>query len=375
MSIRDLPPERLLQQALKLVERGRLDTARKLLRLAALKAPGDQTIQATLAQVEQAQAQAAQASQDDEQEVATLLAEAQAAVDAGELDAAARTLQMLLAARPDDKRIRDLYDQVRDRREGKARRDVGLDFATREKLKQHVEARDWDAGEALLRERLKTHRDSASVHQQLAMLLLYGADNARGALPHAREAAQLGPDRLDAQIVLHQALRFTGQATAAAEARAVAERLAAADDVNLAAHKIELRTPYEGEARATDGPAARAPRSGAPPWKLAVAAVAMLAFVGVAGGMWWSLQPVAIDVTPYQLALPVSAASQMPKATEVKLQLDDAAWRALDRDAQKAALKSLRVVASQQGYDAVFLEGTPGVYLGSALPDLVWVAD
>jgi predicted Zn-dependent protease len=375
MSIRDLPPERLLQQALKLVERGRLDTAQKLLRLATLKAPGDQTIQATLAQVEQAQAQAADDSRADAQDVAAMLSEAQAAVDAGELDAAARTLQMLLAARPDDKRIRALYDEVRDRRAGKARRDVGIDFTTREKLKEHIDERDWEAGETLLRERLKTHRDSASLHQQLAMLLLYGADNARGALPHAREAAQLGPDQLDPHILLHQALRFTGQAAAASDAREVAERLAAAADVNLAAHKIELRTPFEGEARSTDGPGAPAPRSGAPPWKLAAAAVAMLALVAVVGGMWWSLQPVAIDVTPYQLALPVTAASQMPKPTEVKLQLDDATWKGLDRDAQQAALRSLQVVASQQGYDAVFLEGTSGAYLGSALPDLVWVAD
>ena len=374
MSIRDLPPERLLQQALKLVERGRLDTAQKLLRLAALKAPGDQAIQATLAQVEQAQRQAAEATQSDADEVTALLAEAQADVDAGDLDGAARKLQMLLAARPDDKRIRDLHTEVRDRRAGQARRDVGLDFTTREKLKGAIDARDWTQGEALLRDRLKLHRDSATLHLQLAMLLLYGADNPRSALPAAREAALLAPDQLDAQILLYQTLGFSGQAAAAAEARGVAERLATDADVNLAAHKIELRAPYEGDTRATDGFAAPAPRTGAPPWKLALAGAALLAFVGVSGATWFSFQPTVIDVTPYQLALPVTAARQMPKKTEVKLQLDDAVWAALDRDAQKASLKALRAVATQNGYEAVFLEGTSGSYLGSALPDLVWVA-
>ena len=66
MSIRDQPPEKLLAQALRLVELGRLETARKLLKLASLKAPGNAQIASTLAQVEHALSSEPPADEDTE---------------------------------------------------------------------------------------------------------------------------------------------------------------------------------------------------------------------------------------------------------------------------------------------------------------------
>lgn len=372
MSIRDQPPEKLLQQALRLVELGRLETARKLLKLAALKAPGDGTIQATLSQVEHALQAEPPADEDtDHASLEVLFADTEELVERGDLDGAARNLQVLVAARPDDKRFRALGAAVRSRRAGRSRKDVGLDFETKEKLKAHVEARDWQGAEARLRQRIQSHPDSAELHLQLALVLLHGAEDPKRAVPEARQAAELAPDRLDAQVTLLQALKGAGQGAAAGAVRAEVDRLAKETDTNPQAVRIELRAPFERELRvaAVSTPTA----GGGGRWKAAAAAALMLAAGATGGGMWWSMQPAAVDVAPYQQQLPVQEALQMPKATELKLRVADADWRPLDAETKEAKLLALRAIAGEQGYEAVFLEGASGAILGSATAELVWV--
>ena len=379
MSIKDLPPDKLLARALRLIELGRLDTAAKVLKLAALKAPGDVQIQGALAQVQDALAQTSSDAADEAAQLDALFGEAQADAAAGDLDAAARKLQVLRAARPKDGDVRSLFDEVQARRTGQKRRDVGLNVTTRTALQARLEERDWDGAEAVLRERLQEQRDSADVHLQLALVLLHGKDTPRAALPHAREAVALSPDRADARVVLADLLGKTGQRQASQEARAVATQLAEDQELNLSALRIELASPFQEAGRVGEGlpstVAAAPPNQRGRALRLGALVVLLIALAGTAGGVWYSLQPKPVDVEPYRIDLPVLAAEQMPKSTELTLVVAATEWGALPASTRTMGLNRLRPIAQANGYDAVFIRDEAGAFLGSVRGDLTWLAD
>ena len=214
--------------------------------------------------MQDALAQTSSDAADEAAQLDALFGEAQADAAAGDLDAAARKLQVLRAARPKDGDVRSLFDEVQARRTGQKRRDVGLNVTTRTALQARLEERDWDGAEAVLRERLQEQRDSADVHLHLALVLLHGKDTPRAALPHAREAVALSPDRADARVVLADLLGKTGQRQASQEARAVATQLAEDQELNLNALRIELASPFQEAGRVGEGPSTVAAAPPAP---------------------------------------------------------------------------------------------------------------
>lgn len=385
MSIRDLSPAQLLERALRLVELGRLEPAAKMLKLAAVKAPADQNIRSTLAQVEHAlrslptePEETAEVAKDDTASAAeAAFQQAQAAADNGELDKAAALLQVLVAANPREPRFRQLQSEVRTRRAGRQRKDVGMDLVTSTRLKELQEERDWAGAEALLRARLHEHRSSASVHVQLCLVLLYGTDNPRAALPLAKEAARLDPESLAALAVLEDSLRATGGDDQAAEVRAKAQQLAESTSQSYRATKIALRSPFS-KSGSISGDAPATPQLVTTPPKnplvgrLVLLAGLTLAAVTTAGAAWLSSQPSAVDAGPYASVLPIERALEMPLEPEIIVVVDPSTWGGMSAEDRAAALRGLQAVAVEQGHEAVFVQDAEGQTLGSIRDRLVW---
>lgn len=378
----DLTPEQCFERAMKLIKRGKLDKAIKLLQIATLRAPGEaryrEALQTARTLKESSAAPEAEAAPEPVEAepdapppdaptggAASTLADASAEElyqralalrEEGHIERASRMMQIAAAKAPSEAKYRDGIDSIR--------RPGGVSSsAEEEQLKRALQMSSYDEVERILRDALREKRDQPEKLQLLALLLLRIRDDPRGALGPARESVRLAPRRLSGLVLLEDIFRAQGdRAEAKRVAQSIQEITTDADRLERARSRLNDKIPIPG-AEHTAAPAAASPAAARGRSPLPLVGVLVVLF-GILGGIWFMRQPDSVDIAPYQSQLPVLSAST-PAPSELSLRIEEAEWRKLGPQDQESRLRGVMAEASTHGYQAVFLESKQGTLLGS----------
>ncbi|MFT5680535.1 MAG: tetratricopeptide (TPR) repeat protein [Myxococcota bacterium] len=379
----DLTPEQCFEHAMKFIERGKTDKAIKLLQIATLRAPGEGRYREALqsarnlkesslppqggqpgAAPEPTTASKSPPEVMESEAAASTLAEASAEElyqraltlrEEGNIERAARMMQIAAAKAPGEAKYREGVDSIR--------RPGGISSsATEEQLQRALQMSSYDEVERLLRDALRENRNQAEKLQTLALLLFRIRDDARGALGPIRESVRLAPRRLSGLVLLEDILRALGDRTEATRtAKTIREITTDASRLEKARQRLNERIPVPGAHAASAAPVSSASVPGRSP---ALLGGVMAGLLITLGGIWFMGQPDRVDIAPYESQLPVISATS-PVPSELVMRIAEDEWRKLERPEQESRLRGVMAEASSQGYQAVFLHGEQDTLLGS----------
>jgi tetratricopeptide (TPR) repeat protein len=394
MSVKDWTSQQCYDRALKLIEAEKFDKARKLLQLARIKDPANGQVGQALAIVDDLIAKAAEAEASsgemNEEQLDAAYEDVQAHIAAGELDEAARMIQVVVSINP-QKRFRALQGQVNERKAAMA---SGVDFEAQVRLREVLADQDYGKAEQLVREQLRDNRSNPVLQWQLAVVLYVGMENPEQALGAIREALRLAPDRTELLALGEDVERALGNEAEAEELKARLVKAADGNDSEMElarmkakefAHKSDVA---EHRPTITVNVDVQVRERRRMIWLLGT--LVLLGGLGV----WYyiSQQPTVLDISPYSNVIAVNEAIETPKnmlainRDELELRVDASSWTGLGegicearsdedgnslppssrcKDAREAVLHDLIYIAADNGYRLLVLRDETGTLLGS----------
>jgi len=374
----DMSPEECFERAMTLIEHGKIDKAIKLLQIATLRAPGEgryrEALQTArlLKETSKAPAEGAQAAApadtasptETESSSASPLTGASAEAfyqramalrDGGDIEGAARIMQIAAAKDPRAAKYREGVNSLRS--PGGARSEG------EETLAHALQRSRYDEAEHLLREALREKREQPAKLHLLALLLLRVRDDPSGALGPARESVRLAPRHLPGLVLLGDILQTKGdRAETKRITKSIQDITTDPDRLARARRQLDSAIPIPSARHAAENqPSPASPKGRS---QTALAAILVVLF-GLLGGLWFMKQPSSIDITPYQSQLPVISASA-PAPDELSIQVEETAWKGLEPESREVRLRGLMEKAATQGYKMVIVKSEQGILLGSA---------
>jgi tetratricopeptide (TPR) repeat protein len=215
MGVKDWTAQQCYDRALKLIEEEDFDKARKLLQLGRLKDPTHTQIAQAMGFVDDLIAKAAEAEGGSAEmtpgQLNAAFEDVQKHIAAGELDDAAKMIQVVVAMHP-EKRFRELQGQVNERKAAQA---SGVDFEAQVCLREVLKDRDYRRAEQMVREQLRDNRSNPVLQWQLAVVLFTGLESPEQASGPIREALRLDPDRTEILALAEDIERALGHIEAA----------------------------------------------------------------------------------------------------------------------------------------------------------------
>jgi tetratricopeptide (TPR) repeat protein len=376
----EVTPEQCFERAMKLVERGKLDKAIKLLQIATLRAPDEGRYREALQEARRLKESVAaepppaepvpaaegpeiadttdpptEASDTPTSSIAEASAEdlykrAMALKEEGHTDRAARMMQIAAAKAPSEARYREALEAIRR---------PGSQNAEDERISRALQMSSFDEVERILRDSLRTNRDQPEKLQLLALLLLRVREDPRGALGPIRESVRLAPNRLSTLLLQEEVLRALGDRSEAARAaQAIRELTTDEERLEKARQRLNEKIPSRAVEAA---PTIALPRSSRQPAILGAVAAALLLALG---GIWYLNQPASVDIAPYKSLLPVVSAIA-PIQSELIVRVKEPDWRALEPTERESRLRGVMAEASGHGFRAVYVHSEQDVLLGS----------
>jgi tetratricopeptide (TPR) repeat protein len=394
MGVKDWTAQQCYDRALTLIEAEKFDKARKLLQLGRLKDPTHAQIAQAMGIVDDLMAKAAEAEESSgemtEDQLNAAFEDVQKHIAAGELDDAAKMIQVVLSMYP-EKRFRELQGQVNERKAAQA---SGVDFEAQVRLREVLKDRDYRVAEQMVREQLRDNRSNPVLQWQLAVVLYTGLESPEQASGPIQEALRLDPDRTEILALAEDIERALGHQEAA---DALKLRLEKATDHNNS--EVELaRMKAKEFANRTEISEHR------PIIQIAVDVQererrrlrGLIAIVGLltvmTGWYYYTQQPTELDLSAYDAVIPILSATETAKndlgldRDEIELRTEASTWQGLGEGAcetvegeegtslknadacvvaREDVLSGLSSIAAGFGYRLVVLKDASGVVLGS----------
>jgi tetratricopeptide (TPR) repeat protein len=386
----ELTPEECFERAMKLIDRGKTNTAIRLLQIATLRAPGDERYLKALQDARTFRksqdrepttegspaatpAPASESVPPDDAAVApaapTSLAEAspeaiyaQAMVfqAEGKLKIAAQMLQVAIAKSPSNGLYREALRSIRRPPQQASTVKTALD----EQIQRAKQMSSYDEVERLLRGSLRSDREQPERLLMLSLLLFRIRDDAKGALGPIRESVRLAPKRLSALILQEDILRALGERTEAAKtAQAVRELSTGEKHLAKARKRLDEIIPSRHKSAAPT--MSGAVTGGLTGKDRQNALLGLLGIILVLMGILFVLrQPNDIDISPYSEQLPVLSAVSAGDRV-LTIQIDETEWAPMGEDERSSRLTGAMAIASTEGFQVLLVHSSSNQFLGS----------